>query len=148
MTQQGDVLLFQTDDDGDIIVTNGVVEMTGDFRTAAYLSLFGGNEDDDGRANNEKTWWGNLDEIDPAKRYVSETQNLLQSLSATSANLRRIEDAVGRDLQWFLTKSIASSIDVDVSIPALNRILIIVNIEANGEESQFEFTENWRAAAQ
>lgn len=146
MAQQGDVLLFQTNDDGVIIVINGVVEMTGGFETAAYLSLFGGNEDDDGRADNEKTWWGNLDEVDPAERYVSETQNLLQSLPATSANLRRIEDAAGRDLQWFLDKNIASSVDVAVSIPALNRIDIVVNIEANGEESQFEFTENWRAA--
>ena len=136
--QQGDVLLLQTNDDGEITVTGGVVEMTGDFRTAAYLSLFGGNEDD-------TTYWGDKLETDPAFKYVSKTQNLLQALPAVSANLRRIEDAARIDLQWFLTKNIASSLDVATSIPALNRIQITVDIQADGEESSFTFTENWKA---
>ena len=148
MSQQGDVLLKQTNDDGEITVENGIVEMTGGFETAAYLSLFGGNEDDDGSENNLKTWWGNIDEIDPALKYVSETQNLLQALVASSANLIRIEDAVKRDLQWFLDKNIASSVDVEVTIPGINKINIVINITAEGKESQFEFTENWRAMAQ
>ena len=138
MSQQGDVLLSQTNDDGEITVTGGVVEMTGDFRTAAYLSLFGGNEDD-------TTYWGDALEIDPAFKYVSKTQNLLQALPAVSANLLRIEDAAKSDLSWFLTKSIASSLDVVASIPALNRIQIAITIEAHGEESAFTFTENWKA---
>ena len=145
--QQGDVLLFHTNDDGEITVVNGIVEMTGGFETAAYLSLFGGNEDDAGGADKSKTWWGNIAEIDPANKYVSETQNILQALPATSGNLIKVEDAVRRDLKWFLDKKIASSIDVTVTIPQLNRLKIVVKIEAIGEESQFEFTENWRAMA-
>lgn len=144
--QQGDVLLFQTNDDGEISVVNGVVQMTGSFETAGYLSLFGGNEDDDGSAGNPQTWWGNLGVVDGAEKYVSETQNLLQAIPATSANLLRIEEAVKRDLQWFLDRSIASSVTVAVSIPALNRIKIVVRIEAVGEESEFTFVENWKAA--
>ena len=139
MSQQGDVLLQQTNDDGDITVTGGIVEMTGSFETAAYLSLFGGNEDDGA------TWWGNALEVDPAFKYVSKTQTLLQALPAVSANLRRIEDAARIDLQWFLTKGIASSLDVAASIPALNRIQITIDIQADGEESSFTFTENWKA---
>lgn len=148
MTQQGDINLFQTDDDGDIIVTNGVVEMTGSFGTAAYLSLFGGNEDDDGRKNSILGWWGNSNIIDPVERYISETQNLLQDLTATSANLRRVEDAAKRDLQWFLDKNIASSVEVIATIPSINRLKLIISIEAIGEESRFEFVENWKAATQ
>ena len=144
--QQGDVNLFQTDDDGEISVVNGVVQMTGSFETAAYLSLFGGNEDDDGSAGNPQTWWGNLGVVDGAGKYVSETQNLLQAIPATSANLLRIEEAVKRDLQWFLDLSVASSVTVAVSIPALNRVKIVVRIEAVGEESEFSFVENWKAA--
>ena len=53
--QQGDVLLFQTENDGDISATNGVIEMTGDLRTAVYLSLFGGQSE----------WWGDVDQTDP-----------------------------------------------------------------------------------
>lgn len=147
MSQQGDVLVFQTNDDGEIEVINGIVTMTGGFESAAYLSLFGGNEDDAGGADKSKTWWANIDEVDPARKYVSETQNILQSLPATSGNLIKVEDAVKRDLQWFLDKNIASSIDVVVTIPQLNRLKIVVTITAIGEESQFEFTENWRAMA-
>lgn len=144
--QQGDVLLQQTNDNGEIEVVNGVVTMTSSFETMAYLCLFGGDEDDDGRADNPETWWGNLDEIDPDLRYVSETQNLLKSLPAISSNLLRIQAAAERDLAVFLNKNIASSVTVAVSIPTLNRVTIAVSIEADGEESSFKFTENWRAS--
>jgi phage gp46-like protein len=143
--QQGDVKLFQTDNDGEINVRDGLVQMGGGLETAAYLSLFGGNEDDDGLAENTKTWWGNLDEIDPARQYRSETQNLLRAIPATSGNLRRIEDAAGRDLAWFITERVASSISVSASIPGVNRIKLTVDIEADGDESRFEFVENWKA---
>jgi len=144
--QQGDVLLQQTNDNGEIEVVNGVAAMTGSFETMAYFCLFGGNEDDDGRADNPETWWGNLDEIDPDLRYVSETQNLLKSLSAVSSNLLKIQAAAERDLSVFTNKNIASSVTVVVSIPALNRVTIAVDIEANGEKHSFKFTENWEAS--
>tara|TARA_R110002153_G_C13332612_1_gene498604 strand:- start:23329 stop:23772 length:444 start_codon:yes stop_codon:yes gene_type:complete len=146
MTQQGDVKLFQTIDDGNITVANGVVEMSGGLETAAYLSLFGGNEDDDGRDDNPDDWWGNLDEGELDKQYHSETQNLLQSIPATTNNLLRIEDAANRDLAWFIDGKIASSIIVVVIMPGLNKVNISIKIEANGVESSFNFVENWKAA--
>lgn len=145
--QQGDVLLEQTVDDGEIAVVNGVVTMSGGLETAAYLSLFGGNEDDDGRRGNPATWWGNLLEIDPSKKYVSETQHLLQSIPSVSANLRRIEDAARNDLSWLLSGGIASSVDILASVPGLNKVALLVTISAQGEESEFNFTENWKAGA-
>lgn len=146
MAQQGDVLLFQTDNGGDIVVENGLVEMSGGLETSAYLSMFGGNEDDDGSDGSPYTYWGNLDENEESFQYRSETQNLLQSIPATSANLRRIEAAAGRDLAWFVTDKVASSVAAEASIPTLNRVKITVNIEANGVESSFTFVENWKAA--
>lgn len=145
--QEGDVKLFQTDDDGNITVENGLVEMSGGLETSAYLSLFGGNEDDDGRADNQANWWANLDEVDPTRQYHSETQNLLQALAATTGNLRRIEDAAGRDLAWFVDSGVASSVSVSASIPGINRIKLTIDIEAVGQGSSFEFVENWKAGA-
>lgn len=145
--QQGDVKLFQTPDGGNIIVESGIVTMSGGLETSAYLSLFGGNEDDDGRADNSASWWANLDETNPDRQYRSETQNLLQALAATSGNLRRVEDAATRDLAWFITAGIASSVNVVASIPGINRLKLTVNIEAIGEESSFVFVENWKAGA-
>lgn len=143
--QQGDVLLCQTNDGGEINVAGGLVEMSGGLETAAYLSLFGGNEDDDGREDSSLTWWANLDEADPARRYRSETQNLLQALPATTGNLRRIEDAASRDLAWFIDAGAASSVAVAASMLAVNMIKIVIDINAVGEESRFEFLENWKA---
>ena len=145
--QQGDVLLQQTNDNGEISVVNGVVTMTGSFETMAYLCLFGGNEDDAGGSDKTESWWGNLDEIDPDLRYVSETQNLLKSIPAISSNLLKIQAAAERDLAVFTSKNIASSVTVVVSVPALNRVSIAINIEAVGEKSSFKFTENWEASA-
>lgn len=145
--QQGDVSLFQTDDDGNIEVEGGIVTMSGGLETAAYLSLFGGNEDDDGLQDNTANWWANLDETDPVRQYRSETQNLLQSIPATTGNLRRIEDAAKRDLAWFIDNKVASSVDVVATIPAINRVRLTINIEAVGIESSFEFVENWKAGA-
>ena len=145
--QEGDVKLFQTDDDGEITVENGLVEMSGGLETAAYLSLFGGNEDDDGRANNPANWWANLDEVDPMREYHGESQNLLQALPATTGNLRRIEDAARRDLAWLLDSGVASSVLVSASIPGINKIKLTIDIEAVGQASSFEFVENWKAGS-
>ena len=149
--QQGDVLLQQTEDGGEITFAQGLVEMIGGLETSVYLSLFGGNEDDDGRVGNPQTWWGNIQETDPDFRYISETQYLTKALPPSSANLRRIEDAATRDLQWLINKRVASSIIVAssvvvrVTIPRLNIMQIQVTIEANGIESNFEFVENWKS---
>lgn len=142
-----DVRLFQTDDGGEINVDNGIVELGPGLGTAAYLSLFGGNEDDDGSQESPRSWWGNLGEERPERTYRSETQYLLRSIPATSGNLRRIEDAANRDLAWMLDTGVASEVSASASVIGLNRVRIAVTIQAIGESSRFEFTENWQASA-
>lgn len=143
--QQGDVSLFQTNDDGNITVTDGVVTMSGGLETATYISLFGGNSDDDGSSGSTLGWWGNIGEIDASKRIVSETQALLETMPPIPANLLAIKDAAERDLNWFLTEKVASTLTVETSMPGLNKIQIVVKIEADGVESEFKFVENWKA---
>lgn len=143
--QEGDVLLRHTIDGGEISVSAGLMQMTGGFETAVYLSLFGGNEDDDGRPDNPKTWWGNLGVSDPAERYVSRFQNLLSALPAIPANLRRLEEAAKADLQWLLDIKAASTFEVTATMPGLNRVDIDVGIYAEGEEINFNYSENWKA---
>jgi hypothetical protein len=133
-----DVLLFQTKDGGEIdpdILTPGLDVM-------AYLCLFGGNDDDDGSEGNPLTWWANLDETDPASMYRSETQNILRGLPASSANLRRLEDAARRDLGAFISAGIAREVDAEASIIGLNRVRIVCDIDGQTEE----FIETWEAS--
>jgi phage gp46-like protein len=141
MAQQGDVLLFQTTDGGNISVVGGVVEMSGGLQTSAYLSLFGGNEDDAGGSDKAQSWWANLDETDEAGRYRSETQNLLEALVATPANMRQVEDAARRDLAW-MVPSVAVSVTVSASMPGLNKIKLTISIDG---DLTVEFLENWKA---
>lgn len=124
-----DVLLRQTNDGGDITVDHGLVLLSEGLETAVFLSLFGGNEDDAGGASTELQWWGNLIETEPASTYRSETQHLTRSLPAVPFNLRRIEQAASRDLQWMLDTGDADSVAVEATIPGLNRVRLEVTIE-------------------
>lgn len=140
--QQGDVLLFQTNDDGNITVSGGIVELSGGLQTTAYLSLFGGNEEDEGGSDTTLSWWANLDELDPSGQYRSETQNTLQALVAIPANLRRVEDAALRDLAWLIERKVAVRISVEATMPGLNKIKLTINIDG---DLTIEFVENWKA---
>lgn len=145
--QEGDVLLFQTLDEGEMNIVDGITELTPTFDTMVYLSMFGGNSDDPGGADTTKQWWGNIGETEPSRMYRSETQFVLQSLPATSSNLRRLESAMLRDLNRdFIDTKIASEISVSASIPRLNHVDLSVTITADGEQSTFAFTENWEAS--
>lgn len=139
--QQGDVIIFQTSDGGEIEINNGLIKMSGGLQTVVYLSLFGGNDEDNKTSNEEfnKSWWGNSNE-DEINQYRSETQYLLKSLVATSANLRKLELTAKRDLNWMIESKLASEINISASIPTLNMVKLIIEIDQN----QFEFIENWR----
>lgn len=144
--QQGDVLLFQTLDDGEINVENGLFQMTGGFETMIYLCLFGGNIDDDGSdAANAQQYWGNLIEPDSDNHCRSETQSLLESTVPSISNLLSIEDAAERDLAIFKSAGIADTVQAVASLPAINTLQLSVVISANGQQQQFNFTENWKA---
>jgi phage gp46-like protein len=144
---EGDVLLFNTQDGGNINMVNGQPEMTAGFESAIFLSLFGGNFEDDGLAGNKKTWWGNLNENDPAFKYISRLQNLyFQGVPLTAANLRRFEQAVLADLEWFKEKKIAGEVLVVGSIPRLNRLGLEIDVSSpQGENSHVEYLINWQS---
>lgn len=122
-----DVLLFQTNDDGDINIVNGTVETTAGLETAVYLSLFGGNEDDNGIGDNLDQWWGNID-VSALNRYRSQTQNILKSIPLISGNLTRIQDAINNDLAWLIETGIASAIIAELFIEDVNRLKITIDI--------------------
>jgi phage gp46-like protein len=137
-----DVKLFHRADGGEIEIRAGQPVMSDGLETAVYLSLFGGNERDSGGEDTQHLeWWGNKSERDPARRYRSETQHLIRSLPLVPRNLRRIEDAVHRDLAWLIPNT-ASRIVCAVSIPALDTVRIRIDIEIKGQVLTFEFTES------
>lgn len=131
-----DVLLQQTNDGGEITYINGNVETTNGLEVAVYLSLYGGNKDDSGSSSDDALqWWGNFDEVEPEKTYRSEFQNLVQGLSNVAANLLRIEDAAGRDLKWMVDTGVATSVEVNATVPAYNTLQVDILIAVSESES-------------
>jgi phage gp46-like protein len=134
-----DVLLRQTNDGGDIIAQAGLLQMSEGLETAAFLSMFGGNEQDAGDSDSAEQWWGNIGETETARTYRSETQFLIKSLPAIPANLLRIEQAAERDLAWMIEAEVAKSIAVAARIPELNRVVVDVTIVTLLREVTFSF---------
>lgn len=143
-----DVLLRHQPDGGNIDVINGSVLMADGLETAAYLSLFGGNEQDSGGDGDAlRQWWGNLIERIEARQYRSRFQNMMASLPMVPANLSRLEEAAAIDLTWFVDEGIATYVNVTASIPAVNTIKLGALIVVDGREYRFEFTKRTRDAA-
>ena len=144
---EGDVLIFNTLSGGEINFVNGQPEMTAGFESAAYLSLFGGNYQDDGFPQNKYTWWANLNEDDPALKYVSRFQNLSRAIPINTANIKRLEEAALADLDWFKTTGIAAEILVEITIPKLNTLKVRIDINSpTSENIAIEFLINWQNA--
>ncbi len=132
-----DVFIFDTADGGDI--TQDLAIRDG-LESSVYLSLFGGNVKDDGRENNAFKWWGNIGENNPPRQYRSETAYLLATVPPTPSNLRRVEDAAGRDLAWCITEAVSKTVKVVASMPKLNFVKLVVALEGI---SPLEFRAHW-----
>jgi hypothetical protein len=138
-------LLCQTNDGGEIESINGLLTMSSGLDTSAYLSLFGGNEDDDGSDSTVNQYWGNLLEEEPSRQYRSETQFLLKSIPATTSNLGRIQDAVTRDLQWYIDDNISTEVIATVTLVGVNKVNINIVITGSQEDIDINFLANWEA---
>lgn len=138
-----DVLLRHTDDGGEMSCVNGVITTADGLETAAYLSLFGGNEADNGLADGVKQqWWANFEEPVPERRMRSQTQALLAGIPCVPFNLLRIEDAAKADLAW-MEKALSATVSVVASIPALDRVQIDIEIRIGQTKYTFDFQADW-----
>ena len=145
--ENGDVLLLSTEDGGDLNIEGGLIQMTGGFETAVYLSLFGGNDLDNGSpATKPFQFWGNL--LDN-NLMTSKTQNTLQGCAATPNNLRVVNEAILFDLNWLKEDKIADDIIINLSLPSKNRLQIEIEVRKN-KISIFNtiYQQNWIAKSQ
>lgn len=130
-----------------IEIVNGSVTLDSGLEAAVVLSLFGGNFEDDGSASRVNLqYWGNFLETEESFKLRSQTQFILGTLPATPGNLRLLDAAVRRDLAWLTDTNVASTVEVFVRIPGVNRVDIDVRVLAEGEEVRFTFTGNWKAS--
>jgi phage gp46-like protein len=110
---EGDLLLLDSSDGGDIAVENGLFAADGRFATAVYLSLFGGNKDDPGKVASKNEWWGNkTGGITENEKLRSRFQHIIAGLPMSVKNIKEAEKAAVMDLEWLIKEGIADAINV------------------------------------
>ena len=141
----GDLLFEDSADGGQPVIENGLFECDKGFSTSVYLSLFGGNEDDDGITQNNKDWWGNvLGEKKSAM--VSRFQNVIKACPLNSANLKKAVDAAKSDLAWLIDEKIADEVFVTGRILSVHEAIFNVVINNGGLNLlESEYKVNWEA---
>jgi len=138
-----DVRLYQTPDGGEVDWKNGEPLTADGLESAAYLSLFGGNQEDSGLTDGEpKQWWANVEISVPEQRMRSQLQSVLRGMPATPFNLNRAEDAAASDLAW-MVKELEAKVTVEASIPAHEWLALHVEIEIGTTKYPFDFTSQW-----
>ncbi len=145
---EGDVLLSDTVEGGEITIINGLVIADKSFSTALYLSLFGGNGADGGKVDTNRTWWGNrLEGTKEDEKLVSRFQSIIRDLPLTSKNLELAQEAVLKDLDWMKSEGIADEITADISALDNQRIDLTVIIKKSSQVvDRGNWTVNWEAA--
>lgn len=125
--QMRDVWMFQTNDDGQVYAEDGDLVRTDGLETAAYLSLFGGNVEDDGTSGNRAAWWGNAITGTESQHMTSRYQNFIEGREISSADLLRAEDLAMQDLSWL--SELGLSVDsLSVSATGLDRTTLKADI--------------------
>ena len=138
-----DVHLFNEVDGGNIQFINGKIVTSDGLASAAYISMFGGNELDSGNeADDAKQWWGNLTEEAAERKQRSETQHLMFESPAIPANLRLLEEAAQRDCAWMLN-DFATEVSALASLVAINRVKLELSVFVGDSRYEFAFTESW-----
>ena len=131
---EGDVLLIETPDGGDIVLESGLVKPCRDFSTAVYLSLFGGNKDDAGTVKNRHTWWANtLKETQENEKMVSRFQAVIAGLPLSVKNIRKAEAAAALDLEWLKIEGVADEIIAEGKTKGKNTFVLRVEIKNKGQ---------------
>jgi len=127
---EGDLLLRDTPDGGDVIIENGLFVSDKKLSTAVYLSLFGGNKEDTGKIeNDDKEWWGNkLTGISKSEKIRSRFQNVITGLPLSVKNIKEAELAAKTDLKWLIDEKIADNITTYGQTTGKNKFKLTVEI--------------------
>ena len=142
--QNGDVKLIITKEGFDIDLKNNFIEMTSGFESAIFLSIFGGNEEDDySEATKEKQFWGNRLN---GNQYRSRTLKFINGNYANAQNLQLLEQNILLDLNWFIEENIADTLEVDCSIPNFNELKIDIRLLRDSKLlANSNYKLNWKA---
>ena len=128
-----DLLIYETGNGGDLALLGEDIATTSNITNLVYLALFGGNVEENTTEETalqltREDWWGNeLFNLD----FNSNTERTLQNVSLNSAGIRKIEDAVKKDL-LFLNE--IGTTEVNVSLISHTKVRIFVKFIQKNEK--------------
>jgi phage gp46-like protein len=130
---EGDLLLEDSPDFGEIKIVDGLFVSDKSFNTAVYLSLYGGNVKDSGRVRNKETWWGNtLPAIAENEKMVSRFQAIIFGMPMTSKNIPAAEKAAELDLKWIKDEGVADKITATGKAAGKNKFELRIEMKSTG----------------
>lgn len=130
--QEGDLLLFQSLDGGNINVDNGIVQMTQGLETAVYLSLF-----------SPEDWYGNYTVDINSGKLQSKTDAIITTYPQTSKYYQLLTQAIDSDLKWLIDEGLANAITSSVTAEKLNRVNINITIEQDSGSTNLTLPVEW-----
>lgn len=127
-----DIYLQSSNGIADMVIINGLPQLTDGLDNAVYLSLF------------MLDYWGNsISEED--EKYNTEIPKIMAEQNLTNQTRLDIIEAGKKSLAWMVEKGIASNIDVVAEIPSIGRLNLAVTIKELGQDVNFAYGLNWDA---
>ena len=114
----------------DMVIINGLPQLTAGLDNAVYLSLF------------MPDYWGNSITDD---KYISEVPKILAEQALSNQTRLDIIDAANEALAWMIEKGIASEIEITATIPETGVLYLAVKLSQPELDDPLDFTYalNW-----
>lgn len=133
LVQRGDILFYNTLDGGEIIVSNGVTEMTQAYEPAITICLGGGNVEDANTVETKKyEYMGNEDEPDENKLRSRFNSLINSGRPVTSQLIRDLGEAAALDILDCFASIGAKSVKSTVASDGKNKFTVYSKIEMSG----------------
>lgn len=142
-----DITIYETGSGGDIAVINNDIALSEALDNQAYLALFGGNVEADTLGNELPSqvrydWWGNSALLANAvpMQFNSQTERALANNTLNSQGRVNIQRAAEADLAYLAT---IATVTVTVSVPGVNKVQILVNLQQPGNQQNVQLQVIW-----
>lgn len=130
----GDPILIDAGDGGDLLIVNGQPEMDDGLQNAVFLSLFTDN-----------AWWANS--ILPDNEQATSELSTLDRSVLTNKTRLDAEEYARQALSWMVSDGLASKISVSAEIVAIGVLGLIITIDQPGKQSTVRYKINWENMA-
>jgi len=126
-----DLLLMMSGTGGDLVLHGDDLATTTGYENQPILAQFGG----------DGSWWGNALLDPPVEiQFSSKTEQALKDNVLNSAGLQNIENAMLADLQYLQDDITGTTVTVNCTIAAANRLDALITI--NGQKFFYQWSPN------